>query len=64
MYLFCRFPFQNSKKGKIILENISKLPVDSLNISVSSKDGEGKSSFHYTVDGMGGEGRSFLPYKK
>ena len=44
MYLFFVF-FQNSKKGKITLENISKLPVDNLNISVSSKDGEGKSSF-------------------
>lgn len=38
------FYLQNSKKGKITLENISKLPVDNLNISVSSKDGEGESS--------------------
>ncbi|KAL9963219.1 hypothetical protein ACROYT_G032397 [Oculina patagonica] len=30
-----------SIKGTITLENISKLPVDNLNITVSSKDGEG-----------------------
>ena len=63
MYFFFRFLLQNSKKGKITLENISKLPVDNLNISVSSKDGKGKSSFHSTVHGMAGEGSSFLPYK-
>lgn len=58
-----RFSFQNSKKGKITLENVSKLPVDNLGISVSSEDGEGKSSFYYSVNSMGGEGRSLLPYK-
>ena len=31
-------------KGTIKLENISKLPVDNLNIAVSSKDREGESS--------------------
>lgn len=37
--------FQFSKysmKGTITLENIGKLPVDSLNITISSKEGEGK----------------------
>ena len=29
-------------KGTITLENIGRLPVDSLNITISSKEGEGK----------------------
>ena len=62
--LFIRFSFQNSKKGKITLENVSKLPVDNLGISVSSEDGQGKSSFYYTINGMGAEGRSLFPYKE
>ena len=33
---------QISIKGTIKLENTSKLPVDSLNIGISSKDGEGE----------------------
>ena len=59
-------------KGTIKLENISKLPVDNLNIAVSSKDREGessllfsnsmgwkgKSSFYYTAMSMDGEGKS------
>ena len=63
--LFFRFSFQNSKKGKITLENVSKLPVDNLGISVSSEDGQGKSSFYYSINSIGGEGtcRSLLPYK-
>ena len=37
-------------KGTINLENIGKMPVESLNISVTSKDGEGKELTHFTPD--------------
>lgn len=44
-------------KGTINLENIGKMPVESLNISVTSKDGEGKELTHFTPDSRrGGEG--------
>lgn len=44
-------------KGTINLENIGKMPVESLNISVTSKDGEGKGLTHFTPDSRrGGEG--------
>lgn len=47
-------------KGTINLENIGKMPVESLNISVTSKDGEGKELTHFTPDSRrGGEGDRF-----
>ena len=41
-------------KGTITLENIGKMPVESLNISVTSKDGEGKELTCFTLDSKGG----------